>query len=111
MRTVSWNKITFQAEYESSIQRNELGDATLESLLVDLVNSEASVNQTGEETPLYLKFKALVYLHPAGCRDGGRAVTVEDGLLVDQMAEPAIVPGSRAASILDRHPNVPRCIR
>src|SRR5262249_30447244 len=50
-------------ESEALIHRNELGTATLESLLADLARLEASSEQANE-TPLYLKFKALVYLHP-----------------------------------------------
>jgi HEAT repeats len=48
---------------EESIERTELGNATLESLLADLAKVEASTGEI-DDTPLYLKFKALVYLHP-----------------------------------------------
>jgi hypothetical protein len=56
---------------EAAIQRNQLGDATLESLLAALARADAEAaaaraagNQPGLSTPLYLKLKALVYLHP-----------------------------------------------
>ncbi|MEM7556247.1 MAG: HEAT repeat domain-containing protein, partial [Cyanobacteria bacterium P01_A01_bin.84] len=51
-----------EAETEAKIQRQELGDATLESLLIELDKAEASQNENN--TSLYLKFKALVYLKP-----------------------------------------------
>jgi hypothetical protein len=49
---------------EASIQRAELGDATLDTLLSELARAEAGAREALGETPLYLKFKALVYLHP-----------------------------------------------
>lgn len=53
-----------EAEVEAKIQRQELGDATLESLLADLEKAEASPDKNQNSTPLYLKFKALIYVHP-----------------------------------------------
>lgn len=53
-----------EAEVEAKIQRQELGDATLESLLADLEKAEASPDKNQNNTSLYLKFKALIYLHP-----------------------------------------------
>jgi HEAT repeats len=60
-------------ESEALIHRNELGSATLESLLADLAKLEASAEEANE-TPLYLKFKALVYLHPESSATLGRVL-------------------------------------
>lgn len=54
---------TSKEDSELSIERTELGGATLQSLLADLSNLESSSGER-DETPLYLKFKALIYLHP-----------------------------------------------
>jgi hypothetical protein len=56
-----WVRISKEKE-ETTIQRSELGQATLESLLYDLENAEETGKRS--DTTLYLKFKALVYLHP-----------------------------------------------
>ncbi len=50
-------------EIKSNIQRSELGTATLEGLLTQLAAADAK-KEKSEETSLYLKFKALVYVHP-----------------------------------------------
>jgi HEAT repeat protein len=62
---------------ESSIERTELGDATLESLLADLAKREASASETND-TPLYLKFKAMVYLHPESSTNLGKILATAD---------------------------------
>jgi HEAT repeat protein len=54
-------------ESEREIQTKELGDATLESLLAALKKAEAAKDPKFNATPLYLKFKALIYLHPESC--------------------------------------------
>lgn len=59
---VSLSAANSKDQSEASIQRTELGDATIESLLAELAQMEASTGK--DETSLYLKFKALVYLHP-----------------------------------------------
>jgi hypothetical protein len=78
-------------ESEKAIQRRELGSATLESLLADLAKEQAEAardpNSASLATPLYLKIKALIYLHPEHC---GRLGTLLAG------ADPA----SMTASIL-----------
>jgi HEAT repeat protein len=56
-----WIRISKEKE-QTIIQRSELGQATLESLLYDLKNTEEAGKRS--DTTLYLKFKALVYLHP-----------------------------------------------
>jgi HEAT repeat protein len=50
-------------ESEITIQKSELKGATADSLLADLARTEASP-ANADETSLYLKFKALVYLQP-----------------------------------------------
>jgi hypothetical protein len=67
-------------EREAAIQRAELGTATLDSLLADLAKAESLPDQAEAETPLYLKFKALVYLHPEVSPSlGQRLIAAEPG--------------------------------
>jgi hypothetical protein len=56
-----------EKEGEAAIHKSELGNDTLESLLSDLARADATSAQSKNYTPLYLKFKALVYLHPEDC--------------------------------------------
>jgi hypothetical protein len=49
---------------EASLQRSELGTATEEGLLAELVKAERAPAGSVNETALYLKFKALAHLHP-----------------------------------------------
>jgi len=70
VRSISLYVKRSKAEMESSVQRSELGKATLEDLLADLAKAEAA--QETNETPLYLKFKALVYVHPEACDQLGK---------------------------------------
>lgn len=52
-------------ESELAVQRSALGEATLESLLADL---RAAIGEgRTRDTALYLRFKALVFLHPEVC--------------------------------------------
>lgn len=60
---------------ESSIQRAELGNATTESLLADLAKIESSTDEAKDKTSLYLKFKALVYLHPEASAKLGKILS------------------------------------
>jgi HEAT repeat protein len=55
------------SEEEAAIHRNELGDATEKTLLEELARLEAQTDASISETRLYLKVKALVYLHPESC--------------------------------------------
>jgi hypothetical protein len=52
---------------EIAMQTAELGDATLASLLEELAKAETAGAQGSDDTPLYLKLKALIYLHPEAC--------------------------------------------
>lgn len=52
---------------DTAIHRNELGDATLESLLAELARIEANADENVVQTPVYLKLKALIYLQPETC--------------------------------------------
>ena len=51
-----------------AIETNTLGDSTLASLLSELAAVERS-DKKPNTTPLYLKIKALAYLHPVNVRD------------------------------------------
>jgi HEAT repeat protein len=59
------------ADVEANVQRSELGSATVKELLDNLAalktNSLGREQQQAAETPLYLKFKALIYVHPESC--------------------------------------------
>jgi hypothetical protein len=78
-------------ESEKAIQQRELGSSTLESLLADLAKEEAEAardpNSASLATPLYLKIKALIYLHPEQCGRLGTLLASAD-------------PASMTASIL-----------
>jgi hypothetical protein len=59
-----------RAEVEGNIQRTELRDAPVSDLLAQLNSIQIDPNRDKQETietPLYLKFKAMVYLHPEEC--------------------------------------------
>ncbi len=62
-----------RADVEANVQRSELGSATPKELLNSLAalktTSEDREQQQAAETPLYLKFKALVYVHPESCTE------------------------------------------
>jgi len=60
---------------EAAVQRTELGDATLESLLSDLSRFEEASASASSRTSLYLKLKALAYLHPEACARMGTVLT------------------------------------
>ena len=51
-------------EAETIVQRKRLGAATLESLLAELGQAERVQDRKADDTPLYLNFKALIYVHP-----------------------------------------------
>jgi len=55
---------------ERAIHRSELGEATLESLLASLEKAESAPDHRNDR--LYLKFKALVYLHPEASVELGK---------------------------------------
>jgi len=63
-----------KAEY--LIHKRELKDATLESLLAELKKAESDPNLN--PTALYLKFKALIYLHPESCKILGKLLSSAD---------------------------------
>jgi HEAT repeats len=62
---------------EDLIERTELGDATLEGLLSDLGKMETSTAETNE-TALYLKFKALIHVHPESSASLGKILATAD---------------------------------
>jgi HEAT repeat protein len=63
---------------EASVHRHTLGPATLESLLADITNTRDSKGEAYDETSLYLKFKALIYLHPESSASIGRILATAD---------------------------------
>lgn len=84
-------------EIESNIQRSELGTATLQELMEKLKalgnTSLDPDKQQAAETPVYLKFKAMVYLHPESCTQ------LEKTLIAAETSSPAfrIVSGALGA--------------
>jgi HEAT repeat protein len=52
---------------EAASYQQDLGDATLDSLLADLKAAEETGGPRFDTTPLYLKFRALIFLHPETC--------------------------------------------
>lgn len=65
-----------EEETQTALQRNTLGDATLESLLAAL-DAPGKAPSSGD-TQLYLKFRALAYLHPEVCDQLGRLLSTAD---------------------------------
>jgi hypothetical protein len=65
-----------QEETETAIQKKELGDETLESLLAELGKAESAKDPNFDSTSLYLKFKALVYIHPESCVTLGKVLSI-----------------------------------
>ena len=64
-------------ETEANIERTELASDDLETLLSDLAKLEAESSDRNE-TPLYLKFKALIYLHPESSATLGQMLATAD---------------------------------
>ena len=64
-------------ESEASIERTELATDNLEKLLADLAKVE-SASGDQNETPIYLKFKALIYLHPESSATLGQMLATAD---------------------------------
>jgi HEAT repeats len=59
---------------ERAIETNTLGDSTLASLLTELTAAEKSQGKSNT-TQLYLKLKALFYLHPETCEPFRKLLT------------------------------------
>jgi hypothetical protein len=55
--------------------KQELGDATLESLLAELAREEKSTEANKDQTPLYRKIKALICVQPETSRRWGALVS------------------------------------
>src|SRR5581483_10192583 len=60
-------------ESERNIERTELGNDNLETLLSGLEKLE-STSGDKDETSIYLKLKALIYLHPESCATLGQTL-------------------------------------
>ena len=71
-----------RTEVEANIQRTELGAATLSDLMVQLNSLKTEPanpdKQIADETPVYLKFKALIYIHPESCAQLGQVLAKAD---------------------------------
>ena len=79
-------------ESEANIERTELRTATLESLLADLANLESSSGEKNE-APLYLKFKALIYLNPESSAALGKILAIaHDNLRLCELSFPTRDP-------------------
>lgn len=63
------------AETEAQIQRRELGNATLATLMADLATAEANPDPQRDYNSLYLKIKALIYLQPQVSQTIGTKLT------------------------------------
>jgi HEAT repeat protein len=73
-----------EMEQEAASERTVLGKDTLGTLLEDL--SRLEKEKEPEITPLYLRFKALVYLHPESCGAlAARAAAAEPGGTAQQI--------------------------
>lgn len=55
------------AKQDLAIHKTQLGDATMESLLIELAKRQAGADAQADDTQLYLKLKALIYLQPDVC--------------------------------------------
>ena len=97
-------------ESEASIERTELAADTLEKLLADLATLESGSGDQNE-TPIYLKFKALIYLHAESCASLGQMLATADaksitmrvlvgalGAVGNQEAQAALVNAIKARS-------------
>lgn len=60
------------------IQRQELGSATIDSLLADLAAAETVPEQAQDYTRLFLKFKALAIVKPESCTRLGELLTTAE---------------------------------
>jgi hypothetical protein len=80
-RTGRWLALYFKRskeEMESSIAATELGKETEESLLAQLADAESAGAANSDHTDLFLKFKALVQLHPESCQKLGSVLAKAD---------------------------------
>jgi len=70
------------AEEDTLLYRQRLGNETVTSLLDELSAAEKKGNKDYNDTELYQKLKALIYLHPESCRRlaGAAASGKPDGL-------------------------------
>ncbi|HEV7519845.1 MAG TPA: HEAT repeat domain-containing protein [Candidatus Angelobacter sp.] len=70
-----------RTEIEANIQRTELSTATLADLMAQLNalnNNTDPDKRQAVETPVYLKFKALIYVHPESCSQLGQMLAKAD---------------------------------
>ncbi|MCU1220318.1 MAG: hypothetical protein JWN42_1515 [Candidatus Angelobacter sp.] len=71
-----------RTEIEGNIQRTELGAATLADLMAQLNSLKTDAadpdKRQAVETPVYLKFKALIYVQPEACLQLGQMLAKAD---------------------------------
>lgn len=68
---------TSEEAAERNLYRSELGEAKFESLLGDLQKAESAADHRNDR--LYLKFKALIYLHPESSVEIGKLIAKANG--------------------------------
>ena len=91
------------AQREANINRTELGEATLESLLDEMARQEAKADPNESDTRLYLQLKALVSLHPetslplAKMLGAAKMESRTLQLLAGVFSEPSAMRSARAA--------------
>jgi len=76
-------------ETELRIARAELREDTTESLLSALDRAEAAAGTRVDETTLFVKFRALVYLHPESCRAIAKTLSRADAAGLSMRVLPA----------------------
>ncbi|QVL34097.1 HEAT repeat domain-containing protein [Telmatocola sphagniphila] len=74
------------------LQIKQLGDSTFESLVADLVREESNQQEKKDQTPLYLKIKAFMVVHPESSeRWGDLARRATPGSLTLKLIPTALV--------------------
>jgi hypothetical protein len=96
---VPLNAAMSDEESQLAVQRQELGDATLENLLAYLAAADAQQQQAGDGNRLFLKFKALAIVRPASCARLGQVLihSAPDSLKMRTLADALEGAGNPAA--------------
>jgi hypothetical protein len=74
-KAVTLSVVKSPEEGQLDIQRQELGRATIESLLAELKALEGTMPEEKVVTRLFLKFKALAIMRPESCRTLGMLIS------------------------------------
>ena len=75
-RAIPLSEMPSEEEITITARRNTLGDATLKTLLDELAAKETTEQK--DELSLYLKFRALTFLHPETCEPLGKRLAMAD---------------------------------